>query len=139
MNSKQLRFHGAHPSVRTINGADETHPYHFCKIAQNGSRKSGLKSLEVRQKSKGVKRHAVKGQNVMLHMLYDIGAMGLLGHKLSSNSREAKNFGASTMRTNLPKLLDLLIFCLYSLNFNLEFSIMMFFVMNQLIIKSLHY
>ena len=72
-------------------GADETHPYHFCKIAQNGSRKSGLKSLEVRQKSKGVKRHAVKGQNVMLHMLYDIGAMGLLGHKLSSNSREAKN------------------------------------------------
>ena len=27
----------------------------------------------------------------MLHMLYDIGAMGLLGHKLSSNSREAKN------------------------------------------------
>ena len=93
----------------------------------------------MRQKSKGVKRHAVKGQNVMLHMLYDIGAMGLLGHKLSSNSREAKNFGASTMRTNLPKLLDLLIFCLYSLNFNLEFSIMMFFVMNQLIIKSLHY
>ena len=75
----------------TINGENETHPYHFCKIAQNGSRKSGLKSLEVRQKSKGVKRHAVKGQNVMLHMLYDIGAMGLLGHKLSPNSREAKN------------------------------------------------
>ena len=44
-----------------------------------------------RHKSKGVKRHAVKGQNVMLHMLYDIGAMGLLGHKLSEN-REAKNW-----------------------------------------------
>ena len=97
--------------LHTINGANETHPYHFWKIAQNSSRKSGLKSLEVRQKSKGVKRHAVKGQNVMLHMLYDIGAMGLLGHKLSSNSRQAKNFGASTMRTNQPKLLDLPIFC----------------------------
>ena len=36
------------------------------------------------------------------------------------------------MRTNLPKLLDLLIFCIYSLNFSLEFFIMMFFVTNQL-------
>ena len=31
-----------------------------------------------------------------------------------------------TMRTNLPKLLDLLIFCIYSLNFSLEFFIMIF-------------
>ena len=36
------------------------------------------------------------------------------------------------MRTNLPKLLDLLIFCIYSLNFSLEFFIMIFFVTNQL-------
>ena len=36
-----------------------------------------------------------------------------------------------TMRTNLPKLLDLLI-CIYSLNFSLEFFIMIFFVTNQL-------
>ena len=36
------------------------------------------------------------------------------------------------MRTNLPKLLDLLIFCIYSLNFSLEFFIMTFFVTNQL-------
>ena len=27
-----------------------------------------------------------------------------------------------TMRTNLPKLLDLHIFCIYSLNFSFEFS-----------------
>ena len=38
----------------------------------------------------------------------------------------------NTMRTNLPKLLDLLIFCIYSLNFSLEFFIMIFFVTNQL-------
>ena len=31
-----------------------------------------------------------------------------------------------TMRTNLPKLLDLLIFCIYSLNFSLAFFIMIF-------------
>ena len=37
-----------------------------------------------------------------------------------------------TMRTNLPKLLDLLIFCIYSLNFSLEFFIMIFFVTYQL-------
>ena len=36
-----------------------------------------------------------------------------------------------TMRTNLPKLLDLLIFCIYSLN-SLEFFNMIFFVTNQL-------
>ena len=36
------------------------------------------------------------------------------------------------MRTNLPKLLDLLIFCMYSLNFRLEFFIMILFVTNQL-------
>ena len=35
-------------------------------------------------------------------------------------------------RTNLPKLLDLLIFCVYSLKFRLEFFIMIFFVTNQL-------
>ena len=34
---------------------------------------------------------------------------------------------AYTMRTNLPKLLDLLIFCIYSLNFSLEFLIIIFF------------
>ena len=38
----------------------------------------------------------------------------------------------STMKTNLPKLLDLLIFCIYSLNFSLEFFIMIFFATNQL-------
>ena len=38
----------------------------------------------------------------------------------------------NTMRTNLPKPLDLLIFCIYSLNFSLEFFIMIFFVTNQL-------
>jgi hypothetical protein len=32
-----------------------------------------------------------------------------------------------TMRTNLPKLLDLLIFCIYSLNFSLKFFILIFF------------
>ena len=37
-----------------------------------------------------------------------------------------------TMRKNLPKLLDLLIFCIYSLNFSLEFFIMIVFVTNQL-------
>jgi hypothetical protein len=37
-----------------------------------------------------------------------------------------------TMRTNLPKLLDLLIFCRHSLNFSLEFFTMIFFVTNQL-------
>ena len=36
------------------------------------------------------------------------------------------------MRTNLPKLLDLLIFSIYSLNFSLEFLIMISFVKNQL-------
>ena len=36
------------------------------------------------------------------------------------------------MRTNLPKLLQLLIFYIYSLNFSLEFFIMIFFVTNQL-------
>ena len=38
----------------------------------------------------------------------------------------------STVRTNLPKFLDLLIFCIYSLNFSLEFFIMIFFETNQL-------
>ena len=38
----------------------------------------------------------------------------------------------NTMRTNVPKLLDLLIFFTYSLNFSLEFFIMIFFVTNQL-------
>ena len=33
----------------------------------------------------------------------------------------------NTMRTNIPKLLDLPIFCIYSLNFSLEFFIMIFF------------
>ena len=42
-----------------------------------------------------------------------------------------------TMRTNLPKLLDLLIFCMFSLNFSLEFFIMIFFVTNQLNISKL--
>jgi hypothetical protein len=43
-----------------------------------------------------------------------------------------------TMKTNLPKLLDLLIFCIYSLNFSLEFFIIIFFVTNLLnIIKFL--
>ena len=37
-----------------------------------------------------------------------------------------------TMRTNLPKLLDQQIFCIYSQNFSLEFFIMTFFVKNQL-------
>ena len=37
-----------------------------------------------------------------------------------------------TMRTNLPKLLDLLISCICSLNFSLEFFIMILFVTNQL-------
>ena len=37
-----------------------------------------------------------------------------------------------TMRTNLPKLLNLLIFGIYSLNFSLEFFIMICFVTNQL-------
>ena len=32
----------------------------------------------------------------------------------------------NTMRTNLPKPLDLLIFCIYSLNFSLEFFVMIF-------------
>ena len=41
----------------------------------------------------------------------------------------------NTMKTNLPKLLDLLIFCIYSLNFSLEFFIMISFVTNQLDIK----
>ena len=44
-------------------------------------------------------------------------------------------FTSITMRTNLPKLLDLLIFYIYSLNFSLEFFIMIFFVTNQLIIS----
>ena len=39
---------------------------------------------------------------------------------------------AFTMRKKLPKLLDLLIFCIYSLNFSLEFFIMIDFVTNQL-------
>ena len=39
-----------------------------------------------------------------------------------------------TMRTNLPKILDLLIFCIYSLNFSLEF-LSDFFVTNQLYIS----
>ena len=38
----------------------------------------------------------------------------------------------NTMRTNLPKRLDQLIFCIYSLNFSLEFFIMIFFASNQL-------
>ena len=37
-----------------------------------------------------------------------------------------------TMRTNLPKLLYLLIFCIYLLNSSLESFIMIFFVTNQL-------
>ena len=40
--------------------------------------------------------------------------------------------GVYTMRTNLRKRLDLLIFCIYSLNFSLEFFIMIYFVTNQL-------
>ena len=36
------------------------------------------------------------------------------------------------MGTNLPKISDLLVFCIHSLNFSLEFFIMMFFVTNQL-------
>ena len=40
-------------------------------------------------------------------------------------------FLVDTMRTNLPKLLDLLIFCIYSLNSSFEFFIMIF-VTNQL-------
>ena len=41
--------------------------------------------------------------------------------KLLSN-QTSKN----TMRSNSPKLLDLLIFCIYSLNFSLDFYIMIF-------------
>ena len=40
-------------------------------------------------------------------------------------------FRSYNMRTNLPKILDVLIFCIYSLNFSLEFFIMIFFVTNQ--------
>ena len=36
------------------------------------------------------------------------------------------------LKTNLPKLLDLPIFCIHSLNLSLEFLIMIFFVTNQL-------
>ena len=36
-----------------------------------------------------------------------------------------------TMRKKVPKLLDLLIFCIDSLNFSLEFFIVLFFVTNQ--------
>ena len=51
---------------------------------------------------------------------------------------QASKFYLYTMRTNLPKLSDLLIFCIYSLNSRLEFFIMIFFVTNQLnILKSL--
>ena len=39
---------------------------------------------------------------------------------------------STTMRTNLPKLLDLLIFCIYLLNFSLDFFYHIFFVTNQL-------
>ena len=42
------------------------------------------------------------------------------------------SYYSNTMRTNLPKLLDLLIFCKHSLNFCLEFFIMIFVVTNQL-------
>ena len=35
---------------------------------------------------------------------------------------------SNTMRTNLPKLLDLLMFCIYSVHFSLEFFIMIFFL-----------
>ena len=39
---------------------------------------------------------------------------------------------SNTMRKNLPKLSDLLIFCIFSLNFRFEFFIMKFFATNQL-------
>ena len=39
---------------------------------------------------------------------------------------------SATKRTNLSNLLDLLIFCIYSLNFSLKFFIMIFLVTNQL-------
>ena len=56
--------------------------------------------------------------------------------KVSTQQKKGWNFVkkalSNTMRTNLPKRLDLLIFCIYSLNFSLEFFIMIFFVTNQL-------
>ena len=46
----------------------------------------------------------------------------------SSQCDKHRQFEVFTMRKNLPKLLDLLIFCIYSLNFSLAFFIMIFFV-----------
>ena len=52
--------------------------------------------------------------------------------RFESKGTVGLNIPDHTMRTNLPKLLDLFIFCTYSLNFSLEFFIMIFFVTNQL-------
>ena len=50
----------------------------------------------------------------------------------SVSSTEPPLFGMPyTVRTNLPKLLYLLIFCIYLLNFSLEFFIMIFFVISK--------
>ena len=49
--------------------------------------KNLLRKFRTTEARKGVKRHTVKGQNAMLHMLYDIGAMGLLGHKVNEYSK----------------------------------------------------
>ena len=47
-------------------------------------------------------------------------------------SKIVKKYMGATMRTNLPKILDLLLLCILSLNFSLKFFIMIFFVTIQL-------
>ena len=64
--------------------------------------------------------------------MFQLSLFSLLLFSCSLGIRPRMKIEKITMRTNLPKLLDLLIFCTYLLNFSLEFFIMIFFATNQL-------